>query len=303
MNAVPVFHNSASGQTADVEDRLNAAAAEAGIRLELRTVRPEGLRDAARRAAQDGTPVIGVAGGDGSASAAADGLAGMPATLAVFPAGTLNHFARALGIDSYDAAAQALAAGSVATVDVGEVNGRVFVNGVSFGLYPRSLRLRKRWEPRLGKWPAALLAACRIVVDYPRAPAWRQDSEDAAPPQPLVWVGPGRGSFRNPRVQPREMHSGLLELVVVSTRSRLRLLGLVRRAIQYGGDGLAACADTPRCAVHYLEEFAVSEALPDPIDAGLDGELIHLHPPLRFRIRPGALRVIAARASFGGERT
>jgi diacylglycerol kinase family enzyme len=56
----------------------------------------------------------------------------------------------ALGVDTHAAAAEAVAAERYERVDVGEVNDRVFVNGVSIGLYPRSLRIRREWEQTLG---------------------------------------------------------------------------------------------------------------------------------------------------------
>ncbi|HVH12817.1 MAG TPA: diacylglycerol kinase family protein, partial [Longimicrobium sp.] len=218
-------------------------------------------------------------------------LAGKRTALAVFPAGTLNHFARALGIGDHRAAARALAAREIDGVDVGEVNGRVFVNGVSFGLYPQMLRLRERWEPRIGKWPAALYAAGRAVAEFPHGPLWR-DAGDAASRYPLVWVGAGRGSFRSPRRNPRELRSGVLELVIVSTHSRSRILRLARTTLMRGLDGLTACEDSPGCTVQEVTEFQPPDPLPSVVHAGLDGELVRLHPPLRFRVRPRALRVV-----------
>lgn len=297
MHPVPVFWNVASG-SAGLEAQLQDAASEADIAVDLHPVEPPELAAKVREAAAANEPVVGIAGGDGSVSTAAQILAGRGTALAVFPAGTLNHFARALGIGDHGVAARALAAGSVEGVDVGEVNGRVFVNGVSFGLYPEMLRLRERWEPRIGKWPAALFAAARAVAEFPHGPLWR-GTGDAASQYPLVWVGAGRGSFRSPRLNPRELRSGVLELVIVSTHSRARILRLARTTLMRGLDGLAACADSPWCTVQEVTEFHPPDPLPSTVHAGLDGELVRLHPPLRFRVRPRALRVICTRETSG----
>ncbi|HEX8905081.1 MAG TPA: diacylglycerol kinase family protein [Longimicrobiaceae bacterium] len=292
---MPLFCNLASGRSR-TEDRLRAAVASAGVAADLQPLAPGALAPAIQGAVAAGAPIVAVAGGDGSVATAAQLLAGTPTVLAVFPAGTLNHFARALGIEDHESAACALARRSVAAVDVGEVNGRVFVNGVSFGLYPRMLRLRREWEPRLGRRGAAVLAAMRAIVDFPAGPLWRHDPDDPASRYPLAWVGAGRGSFRMPELQPRELDSGVLELVIVATWSRTRLLRLARRTLQRGLDGLYACAEFPWCTVRYATEFVPPGPLPAALDAGMDGELVRLEPPLHFRSRPRALRVISARA-------
>lgn len=295
---VPVICNLASGRSA-TENRLRAAAARAGIEVDPRRVAPDALAAAIQDAVAAGAPVVAVAGGDGSVSTAARLLAGTPTVLAVFPAGTMNHFARALGIHDHESAARALASHSIRAVDVGEVSGRVFVNGVSFGLYPRMLRLRRKWEPRLGKRAAALLAAVRAVAELQAGPLWQQGPADVASRYPLVWVGAGRGSFRSPRFHPRELDSGVLELVVVSTWKRTRLLRLAHRTLRRGIDGLYACGEFSWCSVRHAVEFVPAGPLPAWMDAGIDGELVRLRPPLRFRIRAGALRVISARPPRG----
>jgi undecaprenyl-diphosphatase len=86
-------------------------------------------------AAHDGREWIGIAGGDGTVRCAAEVLAGGDIPLLAIPGGTLNHFARSLGIDDFEVASEAARAMRVERVDVGEVNGRVFVNNSSVGLY------------------------------------------------------------------------------------------------------------------------------------------------------------------------
>src|SRR3954453_10058723 len=115
---------------------------------------PELLRDAAR----GGARALGVAGGDGSvAGAAAVALEhGLP--LAVVPAGTLNHFARDVGVETPDDAAEAVTKGSAVRVDVAAVNGTPFLNTASIGVYPQVVERRDHLSHRMGKWLAMRVA-------------------------------------------------------------------------------------------------------------------------------------------------
>jgi diacylglycerol kinase family enzyme/membrane-associated phospholipid phosphatase len=116
----------------------------------------------------EGIQALGIAGGDGSVNAAASAAleAGLP--LVVIPAGTLNHFARELGVPSIDGALQAVRAGSGACVDVAAATvdggGReIFLNTASVGAYPEVVVAREQLEERLGKWPAMVVALVRIL--------------------------------------------------------------------------------------------------------------------------------------------
>jgi len=115
------------------------------------------------------TRAIGVAGGDGSvATVAAVALEhGLP--LAILPTGTFNHFARVVGVESSAATAAALATGNavevnLAAVTVDGTQRRALVNTASLGGYPDLVRLRKSWQQRIGKWPAAALALVRVLA-------------------------------------------------------------------------------------------------------------------------------------------
>ena len=105
---------------------------------------------AAQRAALDGADVVIALGGDGTQSAVAGALAGSDTVMGVLPGGTFNYFARELQVgETLDAALETLISGSVRRMDVGEVNGRIFLNNASFGVYPKILERReavyKRW--------------------------------------------------------------------------------------------------------------------------------------------------------------
>lgn len=113
----------------------------------------EVMRDAAARAV-----TLGAMGGDGTLNAAAGAAleAGVP--LLVFAGGTLNHFARDLGLDDWSDSVAALRSGRLVGVDVATIAGRSFLNTASFGSYPELVDARERFEERVGKWPALAVA-------------------------------------------------------------------------------------------------------------------------------------------------
>jgi diacylglycerol kinase family enzyme/membrane-associated phospholipid phosphatase len=129
----------------------------------METEAGEDLRTALRRAADRGK-VLGVAGGDGSANAAASVAAerGMP--LALVPAGTLNHLATDLGVEEVAATVRAIREGRTIAMDLGEIDGLPFVNAASVGVYPHLVADREALEDRIGKWPAAGWCLLRLLV-------------------------------------------------------------------------------------------------------------------------------------------
>lgn len=136
-----------------------------------RTLRIAPGEDVAARLASaiDGsTPAVGVAGGDGSVAAGAAVAARHGLPFAVLPTGTFNHFARDIGTETLADAANAVRAGHAVAVDLAmvTVDGTVrhFVNTASLGGYPDLVRLREQWSPRIGKWPAMVLALARVLA-------------------------------------------------------------------------------------------------------------------------------------------
>ena len=145
-----VLLNDAAGGARDDTLRVIAAFRRAGIEAEVRTVKPSELTTTARDLIAAGTLLVVAAGGDGTVNAVASAVIGSQAVLGVLPVGTLDHFARDLGLPAdLDLAVQVLASGQIRGVDVGEVNGRVFVNNCSIGLYPSLVVRRERQRQRL----------------------------------------------------------------------------------------------------------------------------------------------------------
>ncbi|WP_059013489.1 bifunctional phosphatase PAP2/diacylglycerol kinase family protein [Streptomyces specialis] len=131
------------------------------------------LDDAAARAAERGG-ALGVCGGDGTVNAAASRAADHGVPLAVFPGGTLNHFALDTGIETFEDTAAAVRSGDAIAVDLGRIRpaggstgpATHFLNTFSLGIYPDVVRLREALEPlerRIGKWPVAALSLARVL--------------------------------------------------------------------------------------------------------------------------------------------
>ena len=123
----------------------------------------DGLDDALEAAAGD-AGVLGIAGGDGSVTAAAEAARERSAPLLVLPGGTLNHLARDLRVDRADDALDAVVAGETVGVDAATIDGRLFLNSAGFGAYPDMLVHRERLRPVLGRWPSQVAAFVVALV-------------------------------------------------------------------------------------------------------------------------------------------
>jgi len=159
-----VVVNAGAESTGAVADELCAQVTDALPKAEVvRCEQPDqieaALEDAARRAR-----VLGVAGGDGTVSCATAVALAQDLPLAVFPAGTLNHFAGELGVDDVEGAVKAVAEGSAVSISVGEAgDGLPFLNTFSLGLYPELVQRREQRERVVGKWPALAVALVEIL--------------------------------------------------------------------------------------------------------------------------------------------
>ncbi len=158
---VVVNDSSGSGAASECCDEIAEALPEATIRR----FDPEGDEDLVellRRAADEGA-ALGVVGGDGTVNLAARIALESGVPLVVFPGGTLNHFARDLGLEVVADSVEAVRNGQVVAIDVGTIDDRPFVNNASIGSYSELVDERERLEDRLGKWPAMVVALLRVL--------------------------------------------------------------------------------------------------------------------------------------------
>jgi diacylglycerol kinase family enzyme len=296
VKPVSVIINAGAGTGHDDERaaELRRKLADVGLDAEL-TLAAGGdeLIAAARRACEGGARLVVAGGGDGSVNAVASQVveAGRSdVKFGVLPMGTLNHFAKDLGIPlELDAAIANLASGVPVRVDVGEVNGRIFLNNSSLGLYPDIVRDREKQQRRLGrgKWPAALWASLAALRRYPFL-SIRLEVEGTrlARRTPFVFIGNNAYTMQGLAIGVRErLDAGALSLYVAQHPTRF---GLLRFAF-----------DALRARLGEERDFDVLQAGGFEIDThrarlrvATDGEVTVMAPPLRYRSRPGALEVL-----------
>jgi undecaprenyl-diphosphatase len=157
--AVVVNPSAGPGEDSSVADGLREKLPGAEI-IEVSDDLP--IDEALEKAATSGR-AIGIAGGDGSVNTAAHIAHKMGKPLVVFPAGTLNHFARDLGIEAMEDAVDAVRDGEAVSVDVGVIADRPFLNTASIGGYVDLVDARERLEDRIGKWPAVAVALFKVL--------------------------------------------------------------------------------------------------------------------------------------------
>jgi diacylglycerol kinase family enzyme len=275
----------------DGEEKLREAFAAAGIEADIRLTEPDDLTDALAKAAKaPGLDAVVAGGGDGTLSCAAGHLAGTGRPLGILPLGTLNHLARDAGIPAgLEEAAAIIAAGHVREIDLAEVNGRIFVNNSSVGLYPDMVRLREAEQERKGRGKrlAMLSASLTTLRHFRRHRLWISAEGLEAPIHtPLLFVGNNRYEVSLFALGQREaLDAGELCLYAIRARSRLGLLWA-------GIRGIFGRLDQQRDFVTaYAAEAEVSSDR-DMLTISADGETVRMETPLRYRILPKKLKLI-----------
>jgi diacylglycerol kinase family enzyme len=276
-----LFVNPWSGEGRAEHEGLVDAARERGLETVV-LERGQDLGELVREAVGKGADGLAMAGGDGSQALVAAIAAEHDLPYACIPSGTRNHFALDLGVDREDVigALDAFRDGGERYVDLGEVNGHVFVNNVSLGVYAAAVSQDSYREAKL----RTLLETMTDTLGPDAEPSELQWVDDNGVPQTstaLILVsnnvyrlGPTLGSGTRPRLD-----EGVLGIVdvhppIAGEMSRpARWRELIAPELEVASDG--------------------------PVPVGVDGEALTLEAPLRFRIRPGALRVRIARGHPG----
>jgi len=297
MPPIPVILNpSAGGGHPDGEEGIRDSFAARGLTADMKVTGGEGgdLTSLVRDCVDAGCPIVVVGGGDGSLHAAAGILAGTETALGILPIGTLNHFAKDLGVPpGIEDAVAVIASGVIRRVDVGEANGRVFINNASLGLYPAVVRQREAIRERLGrsKWPAMALALWRALVRYRLLLVGVQvEEEDLVRRTPFVFIGNNRYTMDGLNIGGRVvLDGGTLSLYMARREGPFSLVLLAFRALV---GRLRQARD--------FEEFTAPSVRVETRRAhehvGLDGEVVTMKTPIQCRIRPLALRVVVPSA-------
>jgi diacylglycerol kinase family enzyme len=281
--AYPVlFYNPLSGSGKAQRFAVADEARKRGIEpVELK--RGDDLEQLVRDAVARGADALAMAGRDGSQAIVAMVAAELDLPYACIPSGTRNHFALDLGVDRNDVvgALDALVNGGERRVDLAEVNGRVFVNNVSLGLYSEAVQRQGYREAKmrtlLDTIPEALGPSARAPSPFYDGHAGGESAAAVLVCNNPYRLGRAIGSGTRP-----QLDRGVLGVAALAP-TRAARNGAVRHRL-----------GTQQWAAETIEMHAEQQ-----VAAGIDGEAMHLDPPLRFRIRPGALRVRIAPAHPG----
>ena len=285
MEAAVIINRSKRGR-----DEVTAALHEAGIDAQVEAVDGDVIRARAEAAVEHGARLVIVGGGDGSVSSAAQALAGTDSTLGILPLGTLNHLARDLGIpfDLADAAGL-IRSGLERSIDVAEVNGRVFVNNAAIGLYPLMVLDRESQRERLGrsKRLALLIASLRTLGRFHHQRLLLSvDGGQQRVDTPLLFVGNNDYRLALPGAGRRQtLDDGKLCVMVMRRKSAPGFVAAVARALA------GRTRDDDMVRLDDVTQLRVDSAR-STITLALDGETVRMRPPLDFAIRKGALKVI-----------
>jgi undecaprenyl-diphosphatase len=270
--------NPHAGSERETPEALSAALPS----LELRTSEPSEMPDVLMKAVAAGAEIVAVGGGDGTQRTAASVLAHTASTLLPVPLGTFNHFARAIGIGTVEAAAEALEGGTPTRVDLGQVNEEVFLNNASIGWYAEMLQTRARLEKRI---PRQLAKVVGLLAYLPKAPRFDVEVDGELYRTWLVWVGNGRYDMRVGHLSER--------VSVTEHRLDVRILAADRRLARFRAAWalMTGSMETSEALMRITPTEATFRLA---VPVGVDGDGVTLPAPLHFRSLPEALSVLPA---------
>ena len=272
-----LFVNPRSGDGVATRLGLAARARDLGIEVVV-LAQGDVLETLVLAAVANGADALGMAGGDGSLAVVAAAAAEHDLPFVCVPAGTRNHFALDLGVDRHDVlgALEAFTAGVERHIDLAVVNGRVFVNNVSLGIYGEAVR---RAVYRDAKVRTLLSTADEVLAPHGRVPGVRVVDDTGRMHDDLAVLLVSNNPYS-------------LDRPPAGTRPRLDSgrLGIIALDAPHGGPHPPGRA----WSAPVLDVMALAA-----IHAGVDGEAVDLRAPLHFAIRPNALRVRISRLHPG----
>lgn len=284
--------HSGSGSRSDM---LRGLCLQAGLKAEIwRPRRGQSLTGLAHEALDRGCGTLVAAGGDGTICAVAEACHARDAPLGVIPQGTFNYFARGLGIPlEPEAAVAALAGGTTAEVHLGEVNGRIFLNNASLGLYPAILERRETTYRRWGRSRvAAYWSVAQTLVGARRAMRLKMtlDGERQELHTPLAFIANSAYQLRQFNLEGADaLEDGGFALFTAPAGSQVEImratLGLALGTAQEGQD----------FDLHRAARIEIDPGRPRVLVAR-DGERQTMRTPLTIRRRDRPLRVLVPEA-------
>ena len=284
----------------ELREKLSGIFAESGTPARI-LLAPSGaeIPELARHAVKENSQIIVAGGGDGTVNAVANELMGSSITLGVLPLGTLNHFAKDMHIpQDLEGAARNLITGRAVPVDAGEVNGRIFLNNSSLGIYPRIVLLQHEEEQKkksLNKWVAFAQASLSVLEHYSLLRVRLcLDGKELSRKTPFVFIGNNKYEIKGLNIgERRKLDAGELCLFAANGASRVELVRLAFRAL-FGRLREASDFD-----VLITKQVSIETREPR-VSVSTDGEVNEMNTPLSYLTHPGALRVIVPEQNVPG---
>jgi YegS/Rv2252/BmrU family lipid kinase len=291
VSELEIIINDSSGvlDKSEVLQLLSRAFQASGLKVNLQLAKSgEEVIRMAEGALQSRSQIVVAGGGDGTINAVASVLAGTEKVLGVLPLGTLNHFAKDILIPlDLQSAVQNLLQGRIVKIDVGMVNDRLFINNSSLGLYPHIVHQRRKQQRKgLSKWAAFVWALFIVLRRYPLMRVRLEvNGQEFVHRTPFVFIGNNEYNFSFFDIGSRGcLDAGQLSLYIAPFTGRLGLLRLGLRA--FFGKLNEATDFTALCAKEVWVDTRRR------VRVATDGEIFVMQPPLHFKIRPAALRVL-----------
>jgi diacylglycerol kinase family enzyme len=279
-------------------ESLRQSFLEMGTEAEIHVIPGERIIETARRAVAGGADVVVAGGGDGTIRTVASVLVGGEVPLGVLPLGSLNHFARDLKIPmEVEGAIRVILEGKVHGLDVGDVNGEIFLNNSSLGFYPPIVQARDQEMRRTkhNKWVATAIATFKLLPKLSSLHV-RISSGDWQVERRTELVFVGNCEYQMSALNhgaPNRLESGYLYLYLARGRSRLHLIGLALA-------GLVRDIKQTRSVEDWrLPELEIEVRWKGAIPVAFDGEVSTMKSPLHYRKRLRSLRVMLPPAEEG----
>jgi YegS/Rv2252/BmrU family lipid kinase len=248
----------------------------------------------AAQAVADGYDVIVSGGGDGTINAVASALVGKTSIkFGVLPMGTYNHFAKDLVIPlKIEEAVDVILKGVTRDIDVGEVNGHIFVNNSSVGAYPAMVKMREALQKTgYRKKAAAVRASLQIIARFKtlRIVLDGGSGNRFTTKTAMLFIGNNRYELDPAQIGTRSsLADGKLWVLIATSQSRLAMIASLFSVLWHRENASAV-------TVFETKEFVVNTGKRSQ-KVAVDGEVLHLETPLHYNIRPAALQIIVPAA-------
>ncbi len=233
--------------------------------------------------------ILIAAGGDGTVSAVAGDAVRLNRTMGIIPIGTLNHFAKDVGIPlTTDEAIKNIQAGNTALIDTASLNDHIFLNNSSIGLYPKMVKHREE-QMRLGgkKWLSMFKAVLAVLNSIPKINvAIKADSTNLTCKTPFVFVGNNDYKFDLFNLGQREsLRDGMLSIYCPKYVGRISYLRLVLMTL------IGKLHQEENFQILHSEEL-ILYSNKRKLEVSIDGEVVRIETPLHYKIKPKSLRLI-----------